>query len=109
MSVGTEVVIDGSKKGIIRWRGSIENEEMFGVELDEKEAGTCDGTFEGVRYFTSPDGSAMFVPSSRVRPAKEATEAAVKLQSLFRGLSARKRSAKLALQTSWAILDTKEG
>ena len=67
IAVGTRVLVDGTKKGVVRYVGLTQFKEgtWVGVELDEP-LGKNDGSVQGVRYFECRPSYGSFVPLGKV-------------------------------------------
>ncbi len=56
-----------NRAGILRWRGSLKNQEgeWAGIELDEP-LGKNNGSFGGKSYFKCKDGKGLFKPMNTI-------------------------------------------
>ncbi|XP_046863372.1 CAP-Gly domain-containing linker protein 1-like [Xenia sp. Carnegie-2017] len=72
LKIGDEVLVGGSKLGILRYLGPTEfaKGEWAGVELKEP-LGKNDGAVAGTRYFTCEMLYGLFAPSSKVTKSKK--------------------------------------
>ncbi|XP_041375383.1 ubiquitin carboxyl-terminal hydrolase CYLD-like [Gigantopelta aegis] len=60
---------DTELEGTVRYRGRVPDSDgiFFGIELDQKGLGTCDGMFRKEQFFTCPPDSAVFCAVHRIR------------------------------------------
>ncbi|KAI1704971.1 CAP-Gly domain-containing protein [Ditylenchus destructor] len=64
--VGERVMIHGGKNGVVKFLDRVDGDLIAGILLD-RPLGTCDGTYNGVRYFKANPLYGTYVPADKVK------------------------------------------
>eukprot|EP00753_Platysulcus_tardus_P018617 PLAT6971.1.p1 GENE.PLAT6971.1~~PLAT6971.1.p1 ORF type:complete len:894 (+),score=532.56 PLAT6971.1:35-2716(+) len=107
IEIGSTVLVLGRVKGEVAWLGEYKETEWVGVKL-VKPLGKSDGTFDGVRRFTTRPNYAAFVRLSDVKLYSDEEHAAHKMGGAAKRMLA-KRKVKAAMNSrAWNTLDSHE-
>lgn len=107
IAVGDRVIINGRSSAVVRFIGTTEFAPRgiwVGVTLD-KATGRNDGSIRGVRYFSTPPNTGLFVRPEAVAPYSEENHAAGTIGAAGRGLLGRKEAKRVAVAEIYNALD----